>query len=484
MNAPLRRLSVACLVLFGLLLVNVNYIQAFQADELNNNPRNSRVLIEQFNRERGPILVGNEPIARSVATEGTFKYQRKYNNGPLYAAVTGFYSLYSASGVERTENALLNGTDSQLFVRRFLDMITGEEVKGASVQLTLNERAQRAADEGLRDVGRKGAVVALDPKTGNVLAMSSLPTYDPNKLATHDGERLTKVSEKLNDDPDQPMLNRAINQTYPPGSTFKVVTAAAGLADGMSPDDKIPAPNRLKLPLSSSTIGNFGGASCNGGSPDTLKHSLQISCNTSFASLGIDLGADKMAEQAKKFGINTPGLEIPLRVSESHYPEGIDKAQTALTAIGQYEVRVTPLQMAMVAAGIANQGTVMKPNLIKEVKASDLSTLSEVDPETYSEAMDPKDAATLTGMMENVVSDGTAHSAQISGVRVAGKTGTAQNATGKPPHAWFISFAPAEDPQVAVAVVIESGGNLGNEATGGQLAAPIARDVMRAVIGK
>lgn len=484
MNAPIRRVAVACLVLFAALLVNVNYIQAFEADSLKNKPGNSRVLIAQYQHDRGPIVVGGDPIVESTPTNGQYKYQRVYKNGPVYAPVTGFYSMYSATGIEKAENSLLDGTDGRLFVRRMMDLITGKQPKGASVVLTLNKKAQLAAYDGLRRSGMRGAVVALDPKTGAILAMVSLPSYDPNRLASHDGKQVNKASAELLDDPANPMLNRAINEVYPPGSTFKIVTTAAALSDGYRPDQQIPAPTALQLPLSTARLHNFGGERCGDGVTDSLTDALVISCNTAFADLGIKLGADRLAKQAEAFGLNDPGLTVPLPVSESFFPTGIDKAQTALSAIGQYEVRITPLQAAMIAAAVANHGVIMKPYLIDKIQAPDLSVIQASQAVPYKRAMNPEVAAELTGMMEQVVQHGTGTAAQIPGIRVAGKTGTAQNAPGKPPHAWFISFAPADDPQVAVAVIVENGGNLGSEATGGAVAAPIAKAVMEAVLGR
>jgi peptidoglycan glycosyltransferase len=278
------------------------------------------------------------------------------------------------------------------------------------------------------------------------------------------------------------LLNRAISKTYPPGSTFKVITAAAALGSGSyTPDTLVPSPPELDLPQTSTNLRNFGGSSC-GADQITLADSLRISCNTSFAALGLKLGEDALREQAEAFGFGSNDLDVPTTVATSVFPSDIAPPSLAQSAIGQFEVRVTPLQMAMVAAGIANGGEVMKPYLVREVQAPDLSRLDVAEPETYKQAVGRDVAAQLTSMMQLVVSDGSARRAQIEGVAVAGKTGTAQHAAGRPPHAWFIGFAPAEDPRVAVAVVIEDGGDLGSEATGGAVSAPIARDVMRAVL--
>ncbi|MQA86247.1 MAG: penicillin-binding protein 2 [Streptosporangiales bacterium] len=480
MNKPLRRIAVACLVLFGLLFVNANYIQGVKAEELRNRPGNARILIQQYERHRGPILVDRRPVASSKETRDQLKYLRVYRNGGLYAPATGYYSLYGATGIERAENEVLNGTDARLFVRRVVDLITGKQPKGGAVELTLNDDAQRAAYEGLRESGKAGAVVALDPRTGAILAMASVPSYNPNPLASHNSKEIQRYYDRLEADPSKPMLNRALQNTYPPGSTFKVVTAAAALSSGgYKPSSQIPAPDSLPLPQSTHAIQNFGGSSCGG--QTTLAQALQISCNTAFADLGMEVGEDALRAQAEKFGLDSQ-VEVPMQSAQSVFPSGMDQAQTALSAIGQYDVRITPLQAAMVAAGVANDGVVMKPYLVNEVKAPDLSTVERGQPEDYERAVSPEVAGQLTEMMKSVVAAGTGTSAQIPGVEVAGKTGTAQHAPGEPPHAWFTGFAPAGDPEVAVAVVVESGGNMGSEATGGQVAAPIAKAVMEAVM--
>ena len=288
--------------------------------------------------------------------------------------------------------------------------------------------------------------------------------------------------QQLIDAPDDPLVNRAISQTYPPGSTFKVITAAAALASGkVQPDTQIPSPPELDLPQTSANLNNFGGGTC-GANTTTLANALRISCNTAFAALGLEIGEQTLREQAESFGFGKDDLSVPTSVASSVFPEDISPPSLAQSAIGQFEVRVTPLQMAMVAAGVANGGEVMKPYLVQEVQAPDLSRLDVAEPEVYSRAVSGEVAAELTRMMQLVVADGSATRAQIDGVSVAGKTGTAQHAPGRPPHAWFIGFAPAEDPRVAVAVVIEDGGSLGSEATGGAVSAPIARDMMRAVL--
>ena len=482
MNAPLRRLAVACLVLFALLLVNANYVQVVQAGRLKNDPHNRRVLLAAYERQRGPILAGRAELARSRATDDQLKYLRSYPGGSLYAPATGFFSLiYGATGIEREDNPLLSGDDDRLFVRRVGDLITGRSPQGGAVVLTLNRAAQAAAGRGL--AGKRGAVVALDPATGAILALASSPSYDPNLLSSHDPASIRAAYDRLSKDPAEPLKNRAIAETYPPGSLFKVVTAAAALSTGRyTPDTRVPSPTRLKLPLTNRFLDNFGGESCGDGRTTSLADALRISCNTAFAGVGLAVGATALRNQAEAFGIDGE-LRVPLPVARSRFPAELDAPQTALSAIGQFDVRLTPMQAAMIAAGVANSGVVMRPYLVQEVQTPSLATLDAAEPRELARAISPQVADALTSMMKLVVAEGTGKAARIPGVDVAGKTGTAQHAVGEPPHAWFIGFAPASAPKVAVAVLVENGGGLGSDATGGKLAAPIARDVIRAVLG-
>ena len=485
MNRPLRRVALACLVLFGLLLGQANWVQVVKAKQYRNDPRNQRVLLRTYDRERGAIIVGSGDsrivVARSVATKDALKYLRTYPDGLEYAPVTGFASLvYGFTGTERLENDVLSGDDERLLVRRLSDYITGRKIQGGSVLLTLDPAAQRAAYQGLK--GKVGAVVALDPRTGAVLAMATSPSYDPSVLTTHTPRSIRDSYGRLLDDPADPLLNRAVERTYPPGSTFKLITTAAALAAGYTPDRRIPSPTVLNLPGTTADLGNFGGERCGNGRTTTLEDALRISCNTAFGGLGMTLGADKLRAQAEAFGFGSSDLRVPQHLASSVFPDELTRAQVAQSAIGQYDVRVTPLEMAMVAAGIANGGEIMRPYLVSKVLAPDLSTLSQPSPQVLRRAVSSAIARTLTAMMEKVVTSGTGTRAQIRGVRVAGKTGTAQHGQGEAPHAWFVGFAPANDPQVAVAVLIEDGGNLGSEATGGKVAAPLARAVMQAVL--
>ncbi|MCW2606439.1 MAG: cell elongation-specific peptidoglycan D,D-transpeptidase [Frankiales bacterium] len=489
MNAPLRRVALACMALFGLLLVNVNYVQVVKAGDYRDDPRNARVLLRTYEQQRGAIALGTgsgrQALARSVETDDRLKYLRTYPGGPVYAHATGFFSLvYGNTGIERAEGRILSGEGDELFTRRLSDYVTGREPKGGSVVLTLQQKAQQAAYDAL--AGKRGAAVALDPKTGAILALVSRPSFDPASLSSHDPAKIRAAYKRLTDDGDQPLLNRALSQTYPPGSTFKVVTSAAALSEGTvdGPETVIPAPKELLLPQTSRPLRNFGGETCDPSGRQPLIDALAISCNTAYAQLGIDVGESALRKQAEAFGFGAGDLEVPLATATSAFPDEVNAPQLGQSAIGQYDVRATPLQMAMVAAGVANGGEVMRPYLVREVQAPDLSRLDVADPDVLHRAVSGDIAKQLTEMMEAVVERGTGGNAKIPGVRVAGKTGTAQNASGKAPHAWFIGFAPAEDPQVAVAVIVENGGSAGSEATGGAVAAPIAKAVMQAVLGR
>ena len=485
MNAPLRRLSMVVALLFSALLISSTTISFVQAKSLQDRPENRRTLLANYARERGQILVGGTPVAKSVASDDELKWLRTYPKGELYAHLTGYYSFtYGAGGgIEGAENALLSGSSDKLFYRRVSDILTGRDQTGASLELTIDAKAQAAAEKALGN--QRGAVVALDPSTGEVLALVSHPSYDPSVLSSHDTDAVVKAWKDLNADPDRPMVDRAIaGNLYPPGSTFKIVTSAAALESGrFTEESQIPGPATLDLPQTSTNLPNDDRQPCGPDNKVTLKKALEISCNTAFGWLGMEIGADDFRSQAAKFGIGDR-LTIPMTVTPSSVPDQLNEPQLAQSAIGQYDVRVTPLQVAMISAAVANRGIVMKPHLVKKVTSSDLEVLDEPPAEQLSQAISPDTASALTRMMQGVVEDGTGTAAQISGVEVAGKTGTAQHEIGKAPHAWFTGFAPAVDAQVAVAVVVEDGGNAGNEAAGGRVAAPIAKAVMQAVLGQ
>jgi len=480
MNRAIRRWSIVMLVLFTALLGNITFVQFFWADELNARSDNRRVLLEQYARQRGPILVQEMAVARSRATGGAFEYRRRYPEPELYAHATGYFSwIYGRSSTERVANDVLAGTDDALFARRLIDLVAGRPPEGGSVRLTLLPEAQQAAYEGLQ--GRIGAAVAIDPRSGAILAMASNPSFDPNPLANPEAEVQEQAWTELESDPTQPALNRAIAQTYPPGSVFKIVTAAAALESGdYEPDTEVAGPEQLRLPGSTSVLTNQSGTACGPDDVTTLTDALRISCNTAFADIGIDLGDEALREQAEAFGYNSQPL-ADYNAATSVFPDNLDPSQTAQAAIGQFDVRSTALQTAMVSAAVANNGTLMTPYLTAEALAPDLARLQVTEPAVLGEAVSPQTARDLTEMMVEVVVGGTGTNAAIDGVAVAGKTGTAERGATDRPIAWFTSFAPAQSPEVAVAVVIEDAGEE-LDISGGRLAAPVARAVMQAVL--
>ncbi|HZA60815.1 MAG TPA: penicillin-binding protein 2 [Actinomycetota bacterium] len=485
MERQIRRLATAFLILFGLLAVNVNYIQVIAADDLANHPANKRLLIQEYDINRGTILASDRStvLARSRATTDDLKYLRRYPRGRLYGHLTGFYSfVFGRSRLEQSFNPYLSGRSDEQLPQRFIDEVLGRDQRGASIVLSIDPRLQKIADRGLG--ARQGAVAAINPQTGEVLALASRPSYDPNPLSSHKPREIRRTWDRLNADPDKPLLSNASDQFFPPGSTFKVVVAAAALENGMGPNSTVPNPLELDLPQTTETLENFGGSQCPGGSQISLAQALQVSCNVAFGQFGLKLGGEKLAEQARRFGFNqTIPFDVPFQEGAFPDPSAFDQDQPGLafSAIGQKDVRVNVLHLALVAGSIGNDGVLMTPRLVREIRDPSGRVLRTLQPEPWGEPMSASSARKLTRMMTAVVEAGTATGAQIPGVSVAGKTGTAQHPGGDP-HAWFLAFAPAEDPTIAVAVVVLNGGDLGSEATGGAVAAPIAREVMEAAL--
>ena len=488
MNTSLRRISMMVMALIVLLLINATITQVFRADALRADPRNQRVLLDEYSRQRGQIAASGQLLAYSVATNGRYRYLRVYPEPAAYAPVTGFYSLrFSSAGLERAEDSILNGSDERLFGKRLADFLTGRDPRGGNVDTTLVPRVQQAAwqamQHGCGGGPCMGSVVALEPSTGKILAVVSAPSYDPNLLATHDTEEQGQTWQQLRDDPNSPLTNRAISERYPPGSTFKVITTAAALQAGITENEQLTAAPQIQLPNSTSTLENYAGTPCGDAPRAPLREAFARSCNTAFVELGMRIGADALRNTADAFGFDSPPAEIPLQVAESTTGPMVDAAAVGMSSMGQKDVAVTPLQNAMVAAAIANGGVVMQPYLVERVEGPDLAEISNTAPTEQRRAVSAQVAAKLTDLMVGAEKF-TQQNGAIPGVQIASKTGTAEHGTdprNTPPHAWYIAFAPAQNPRIAVAVLVENGGDR-LSATGGALAAPIGRATIAAAL--
>jgi peptidoglycan glycosyltransferase len=484
MTKYIRRAVGLCAVLLVALLVNAARVQVVEAPSYDRNPANRRPAIARYGQPRGDIVVDGRTVTGSKDTGEQFRYERTYLDGPLYAAVTGFASqLYGTTLLEGTEDGILSGTDPMLTPFPLFSGLTRARGSGGRVVTTLNPAAQRAAYEGLG--GRRGAVAAIEPSTGRILALVSTPSYDPTRLSGT-GPDVTGAWAGLNGRADKPMLNRAIRQTYPPGSTFKVLTAAAALDSGVVDDVDAPtrSPNPYRLPGTTTRLTN----EIEGCEDASLRYAFTWSCNTVFAKLGVDIGLDDMTRTAANFGFNDRKLRIPFSVAPSNFDLRLDRAQLGLSSIGQFDTRATPLQMAMIASAVAGDGSIKTPYLVERTTTHRGATLSTTGPRVLHQAMRASTAQRMRELMTDVVEKGTGTVAAIPGATVGGKTGTAQHGIGNSgtPYAWFISWARADgsmEPAVAVAVVVEDAAADRGDITGGGFAGPIARAVMEAVLG-
>ncbi|WP_432014843.1 peptidoglycan D,D-transpeptidase FtsI family protein [Streptomyces cucumeris] len=482
MNKPLRNASVFSLLLVLTLIAWVTYVQVARGSSLRDNPHNTRRAIAQYANPLGDIVVDGKPVTGSRTTEGSLRYKRTYTDGELYAPVTGYASQsYGSNQLEALERPVLDGSDSRL--KNPLQAVTRERSEPGDVITAIDPAAQKAAFEGLGD--KTGAAVAIDPDTGRVLALVSTPSYDPGSFAgSSTGDQ--KAWQALQKDKKQPMLNRALRQTYPPGSAFKLVVAAAALEDGLydSVDVATKSPDPYLLPGTATKMRNENpSAPCEDA---TIRTALQYSCNTVFAKMAVDLGQEKVAAQAEKLGFGDSELDIPVRAAKSVYPDGMNDAQTGLSGIGQFDVTATPLQMAMVTSAIAGDGKLMTPHLVDRTTDGGASALDRTEPEEYGRAMSEDTASQLRSAMRTVVDEGTGTNARIPGTEVGGKTGTAQHGENNSgtPYAWFVSYADdGKGHKVAVAVVVEDSDAARADVSGGGLAGPIARSVMRATLG-
>ena len=481
MNKSLRQLFTAVIALFVVLGLSSTIIMAVKSTELNADPRNRRGLYAEYGASRGAILASDGTVlASSDQITDAFKYQRKYSDGTVFAPITGYYSITSRTdrGLEASRNSVLSGQSDSMWLNRITSLFTGSETKGASVETSIDANLQRVAMEALGD--NEGAVVAIEPKTGRILVMASTPSYDPNALATHDGQSAINAYQTAVNDESNPMLNRALNENFPPGSTFKLVVAAAALESGQyNTDTQIPAGASYTLPGTATNLTNTSSAAAGSNGQISLNDALTWSSNTAFAQLGVKLGNAAINDQAKKLGFDSSitvddsdSGDRPMTSSTSKFPATGSDDKLALASIGQGDTVVTPLQNAMVAAAVANGGKLMTPTLVDRVRGSDLSVISSTQPTVMSEAFSSNTAAALTTMMKSVV-DHDAPTLQLS-QGVAAKTGTAQIGDGSRIDGWTVGFAPADDPQIAVAVVVHNVTGYGVSTAG-----PIMKRVMQ-----
>ena len=477
MNRQIRQLGLVLSILFVVLFVQLNNIQVLQAAKLQDDPRNNRNAVRDFSSPRGDILSADGTIlADSRPSSDMYGQQREYPQGELFGDLTGFFSFtYGNEGLERTYNDDLTGKTQSL--KNIGDLLTSR-TNTNNVTITVTQRMQQVAKDALGD--KTGAVVALNPKTGEILAMYSNPSYDPNKLAGHNFSQVTADRAAMLKDPGNPMLPRAYRQSYPPGSTFKIVTSSAAYDKNPGLTTKsYPRLEQLALPNTNKTLANFGHESCGGRLPQLL----QVSCNSGFGQMGLDLGAKNLTGEAQSFGFNqSPPLDLPA-TAKSKFPTDLTNTSPflAYSAIGQSDVSATPLEMALSVGGIANGGVIMKPHLLKDVRDQHGDVVRSGKSQQWMRATSQQTAQSMTNNMLGVVNSGTGTAARIPGVQVAGKTGTAQT-HGDYIDAWFVSFAPANDPQIAVAVIVEN--QIGvSESTGGLIAAPMAQMVMKTALG-
>ena len=494
MNRPIKKVAIFCFALFAVLFLDGNWIQVVKASSYTAHTDNLRNTIYNYQVDRGSIIVGSTNVAYSTATKSsTMKYQRSYSSGPEYAPVTGYFSsIYGTSNLEQLENTLLDGKDTRLATQNFLRKAEGKDNAGGSVVTTINAAAQNAGYSALvnelSNVGQ-GAVAAIDPKTGAILALVSAPSYDPNQLASPTTNVQNSYANQLNNNSLEPKLDQALNQTYPPGSTFKIITSATALTDGLNGQTIMPssaitgAPlTTLPLPQSTATMQNSGGETC---IDNTLQDAFAQSCDTVFAYLGEQLGAANVQKMAENFGFNKPGPTVPMQAATSTFPTTLSQAQLAQSAIGQYNVTMTPLEGAMMAAAVANGGSIEAPYLIAKELDTKGNVMTTASPTQMYDPISSSVAGDLSNMMVGVVTDqeGTATELQNIGVSVAAKTGTAQRGPDQNPVAWMVAYAPVNDPKIAVAVMVADNKVNPQEAFGNSLAGPVAKAVIQAYLG-
>ncbi|GAA1498931.1 penicillin-binding transpeptidase domain-containing protein [Paeniglutamicibacter kerguelensis] len=481
MNQAIRNTWIAVVLLFVLCLGSLSYVQFFAASDLNNNALNKRQLFREFDLPRGAILVDGKPIAESKPSEGQFKYQRTYTDPELYAFLTGFYSLTNSSTqLESVMNDELTGQSQDQFFDRMINLFSGRANEGASVELTIDGKLQKFVYDLIPD-GTRGTIIVSEPKTGNILAMASKPSYDTNLLAVQSSKEAAANMKKLLKVPGlSPYVNPALGNLTAPGSTFKVLDLVAAIESGKyNADTVMKNPAKVTLPGTTTPLGNFFGGNCAAKTEAPLSFIVAQSCNTPFVEISEKLGAEPFEKVTKNFGFGQQ-LNIPLRVVPSVFPPNLDPAALGQSVIGQRDVKATAMQMNMVAMGIANGGKIMQPNLIKRVIAPDLKVLSETKPKEFATATSKDVADQVTDLMRGPVKSGTAVRAQVPGLDIAAKTGTSQIGGSTLVNSWITGFAPANDPQVAVTIVFEKI----DFKTGSSLTSPNLKKILEAVFNQ
>ncbi|MCU1532394.1 MAG: penicillin-binding protein 2 [Arthrobacter sp.] len=484
MNQAIRNSWIAAISMFALIFGALSYVQVVGADELKANAWNKRTLLQNYCNDRGAIIVGGTPVAESVPATESCKFQRVYTQPELYAGITGYFSKnYGVTGLEASMNDVLAGSSDQLFLDRIGQLFLGNQPKGASVELTIDPRIQKLAYDLIPD-GQQGSIVVTNPKTGAILAMVSKPSYDPNLVATQDPVAEAANYNALNKIPGinlNPSVSGPTGALLAPGSVFKLVDTAAALGSGKyNKDSELPNPPELPFPGIQYKLPNYAGGNCYSRNTATFAFALQQSCNTPFASIALGLGEKAIANEAAKFGWGQDlGDQLKLDYAKKPFPENLDDAGLAQSAIGQRDVRATPLLINLMTAAIANGGVQMQPDLIKAVRSPDLRVINEPKPQALRTSTTPEIARQTTEWMTSVVSQGIGRGAAVPGVEVAGKTGTAELGNGLN-NSWFTGFAPANDPQVAVTVVMQDV----DITTGAKLTSPNAKKIFEAVLNK
>ncbi|MEE1621469.1 peptidoglycan D,D-transpeptidase FtsI family protein [Zafaria sp. Z1313] len=482
MNQAIRNVWIGVMVLFLAVMGALSYIQFFAAAELNANPLNNRQLYRDFDLARGAILVDGEPVAESVRSDGQFEHQRRYNTPLQYSHLTGFYSLaYGSTHLESAKNPELTGQSDSQFFTRLVNLVSGASNEGASVELTIDGELQQQVYDILPD-GVQSTAIVSDPRTGDILAMVSKPGYDTNKLAVHSTSQASANMAELLETPGlSPYINPATGHLISPGSTFKILDVVAALESGeFDLDTVFENPASVQLPGTTAEISNFGEGICTQRPQAQLDFIMAQSCNTPFVEISRTVGEDALRDVTERFGFGQQ-IDFPTRVAPSVFPSELTAAQLAQSSIGQFDVKASPLQMNMVAMGIANDGVIMKPNLVRKVVAPDLRVLEETQPEEFSTATTPEVAEQVTELMRGPLDGGTAASAAIPGLDIAAKTGTAELGDGTDRvNSWITGFAPADDPQVAVTIVVEKI----DYATGHTLTSPNLKKILEAVFNK